>query len=423
MDNKLNICISAVASNQGKTILTSALLYHFKDSVRPFKAGPDFIDPQFHKQICGTDSINLDGFMMNPKQLRWLFDRYSDKDIGIVEGVMGFYDGMDKKSSAYDISKLLNIPTILLLDASGSYITVSAVLKGLKTYKKDNTIKAVVLNRIASQSHYELIRTQLAKDFKDIVFLGWIPNHLQTLEDTHLGLDLGDMGKLEAISKEALKNIDLAALQGLAKARRQEPTSYPFGKVPKSSKKIAVVTDENFSFLYADNLNFLKEAFERVYIISASNDEPIPEDAHSVYICGGYVETNKAYEKIKKAQKFKASLLRHAQSKKIYAECAGLLYLGKSVDEKQMSGILDVSFGLQPRFQRLGYYYNGFGVKGHAFHFTKPIDESGGCDVLSKDRGGVGSIGSWQSKNKKVYGTYLHIFFRTNPAWVKKRLM
>jgi cobyrinic acid a,c-diamide synthase len=417
----VSLCISAIASNQGKTILSSALLYYFRDSVRPFKAGPDFIDPQFHTKICGTPSINLDGFMINPSQLKWLYNRYSDKKVSIMEGVMGFYDGMDKKSSAYDISKLLNIPTLLVLDGSGSYITVSAVLKGLKTYKKGNTIKGVVLNRIASQSHYELIKTQIEKDFNDVAVVGWIPDHLSALRDTHLGLDLEDMDKLEEISKEVLEHIDIARIQTIGYCEAGNNTGYPFKNLPATDKKIAVVTDENFSFLYHDNLRFLQEVFSEVAIVRPSHDEPIPQECDSVYICGGYVETDKAYAKSRKAEKFKASLVHHAQTKKIYAECAGLLYLGKYVDEKEMSGILEVSFTLEKRFQRLGYYTNEAEVKGHAFHYTRPVDEKSGFDILSK--GESGSVGSWQSANTKVFGTYLHTLFRSNPLLVKRRLM
>lgn len=417
----VNLCISAISSNQGKTILTSALLYAFKDSVRPFKAGPDFIDPQFHTKICGTPSINLDGFMMNPAQLQWLYRHYSDKEVSILEGVMGFYDGMDQKSSAYDITKLLNIPTILLMDGSGSYITVSAVLKGLKTYKRGNTIKGVILNRIGSQSHYELIKTQIEKDFDDIAVLGWIPDKLSALSDTHLGLDLNDMNKLEEISKAVLEHIDIEKLKEIGRCEVTENESYPFRALPKSDKKIAVVSDENFSFLYHDNLRFLEEVFAEVLVIHPSQNEAIPEDCDSVYICGGYVETERAYGTIKNAAAFRDSLIRHAQTKKVYAECAGLLYLGKYVDEKAMSGILDVSFTLEKRFQRLGYYTNEAGVRGHAFHYTKPVDDSKGFDILSKGDGG--SAGSWQSGNGNVLGTYLHTLFRSNPMLVKRRLM
>ena len=138
---KKALVVSAIASNQGKTLLSMALLHHFKNRVRPFKIGPDFIDPQFHTRICNTPSVNLDTFMMNESQVKWIFNKYSDKEISICEGVMGFYDGMDKGSSAYDVAKLLNIATILLLDGSSTYITVCAVLKGLKTYKDETQSK------------------------------------------------------------------------------------------------------------------------------------------------------------------------------------------------------------------------------------------------------------------------------------------
>ncbi len=153
-----SLLISAIASNQGKTVLTTALLYYFKNSVRPFKVGPDYIDPQFHEVICKTPSINLDTFIMTDTQVKWIYNNYSNKEISILEGVMGFYDGDDKGCSAYSVSKLLNIPTVLLLDGSGSYITISAVLKGLKIYKDDNTIKGIVLNKLSSEMHFTLIK-------------------------------------------------------------------------------------------------------------------------------------------------------------------------------------------------------------------------------------------------------------------------
>ncbi len=205
----LNLCVSGTSSNSGKTILTTALLYHFRESVRPFKIGPDYIDPQFHQKVSGTPSVNLDSFIMNESQVQWLYQNYSTKDVSILEGVMGFYDGDDKGCSAYSVSKLLNVPTVLLLDCKGSYITISAVLKGLLNYKEDNTIKAVVLNHISSSMHYELIKNIINTDHKDIIVLGWIKNNLPTLSDTHLGLDLDDLSKIEDISKEVLENIDL----------------------------------------------------------------------------------------------------------------------------------------------------------------------------------------------------------------------
>ncbi len=413
----LNLCISATASNQGKTILTTALLWHFRESVQPFKVGPDFIDPQFHKQVCVTDSVNLDSFIMNEEQLSWLYGHYANKEVAILEGVMGFYDGENKGCSAYSVSKLLNIPTILVLDGGGSYITISAVLKGLLEYKSDNTIKAIVLNNLSSKMHYELIKNQIETDHKGIEVLGWIQKKLPTLSDTHLGLNLKDLNKIEQISKEVLEHIDLEKLRRVrlpSHHQNQTPSTYPFPPIKKIEKKLAIVNDENFSFLYHDNLNFLKELFKEVVMVDSTKDEFIPNDCDIVYICGGYVETDEAYRRVKNSNKFKNSLIEHAQTKAIYAECAGLLYLSNAIDEKKMSGILNIDFTLDRRFNRLGYYYNEQGVKGHAFHYTKPTPKSlkRGFNTLSKTPNGKGDVGSWAKG--KVVGTYLHTMFRAN---------
>jgi cobyrinic acid a,c-diamide synthase len=419
-----SFCISAIASNQGKTILTTALLYHFRDLVRPFKIGPDFIDPQFHKQVCGTPSVNLDSFMMNEEQVTWLYNHYAS-EVNILEGVMGFYDGEDRGCSAYGVSKLLNIPTILVLDGSGSYITISALLKGMLEYKSDNTIRAVVLNNLSSVMHYKLIESQIKKDHPDIEVLGWIAKKLPALSDTHLGLDLKDLDKIEQISQEVLEHIDLTKLRRvylLTDHDNELPNKrtttggfpYPFPTLKPIDERLAIVTDQNFSFLYHDNLEFLKEQFREVVLVDSTNDESIPSDCDRVYICGGYVESDEAYNRIKNSDAFRNSLIDHAKTKPIYAECAGLLYLGKSVDSKEMSGILDIRFTLERRFNRLGYYYNEAGIKGHAFHYTKPTDETieKGFDVLTKRANSKGVVGSW-SKDK-VFGTYLHTMFRNN---------
>lgn len=408
------ICVSAISSNQGKTLLTTALLHYFKKSVRAYKIGPDYIDPQFHEIISSRASINLDTFIMNENQVKWIFNKYNDQNISILEGVMGFYDGMDKGSSAYDVTKLLNIPTILLLDGSGSYITISAVLKGLKTYKENNTIKAVILNKLSSSMHYELIKNQIEKDFDDIFVLGWIKKDLQTLKETHLGLDLIDANKelLESLSNEVLENIDLEKLENIATFEANTQENYPFDNFKKIDKKISIIKDENFSFVYYDNIMFLQELFEKVEFIDSTKDEKISEDSDVVYIPGGYVETTASYNKIKNSSNFRNSLINHSKTKHIYAECAGLLYLGNKVDEKQMSSILDIDFTLTEKRVRLGYYYSTNGIKGHAFHYTKPLDTKNGVDILSKSENSKGEFGAW--RKNKVYGTYLHTMFRNN---------
>jgi cobyrinic acid a,c-diamide synthase len=359
---------------------------------------------------------------MNESQVNWIFNNYNNKDISILEGVMGFYDGMDKNASAYDVTKLLNIPTVIILDASGSYITLSAIIKGLKIYQEGNTIKAVVFNHVSSIGHFELIKNQVLKDFDDVEVLGWIQNKLDTLESTHLGLDLKDneLTKLEILSKEVLKNIDLEKLEKIAIFKTKETLEYPFEKVEKINKNIALVNDENFCFLYHDNLQFLKETFNKVTIINAINNETIPLDTDIVYIVGGYIETQEAYKRIENSNDFKNSLLNHAkENKTIYAECAGLLFLSNRVDDKEMMGLLDLDFTLAKRFYRMGYYENDLGITGHAFHYTKLIDEDKiGEYKLYKINPNDGTYAAF--KNNNIFGTYLHTMFRNNFNKIKK---
>ncbi|AHJ12826.1 MULTISPECIES: cobyrinate a,c-diamide synthase [Sulfurospirillum] len=416
---KKAICIGATKSNDGKTLLTTALLHHFKKDVSAFKCGPDYIDPQFHDAITGGHSVNLDGYLMNEEQLRWTFEHYHHNSFAVIEGVMGFYDGMDKGASAYDVAKSLHVPSVIVVDASGSYITIAAVIKGLLTFRDDHTIKGVILNKVSSSMHFSLLEKVIEEELPHIAVLGWIKKDLITLESTHLGLDLEHLDRelLALVSKEVLEHIDLELLMSLATFEPLHVKIYPFEKIPKIPQKLAIVHDANFSFLYHDNVNFLKEVFDEVVMVSAVNDEKCEADV--LYIPGGYVETKEAYKRIENSHTFKHSVLEHAKNKPIYGECAGLIFLGKKIDEKPMLGLLDVEFSLQKRFKRMGYYdadFDGINTKGHAFHYSSPHDLANGYFPLVKRDNGENGV--W--KKDKVFGTYLHTFFRTNPHLIKQ---
>ena len=359
---------------------------------------------------------------MNKAQVKWIFSKYANKKISILEGVMGFYDGMDKGSSAYDVTKLLNIPTIILLDASGSYITLSAIIKGLKEYKEGNTIKAVVFNHVSSSMHFELIKNQVEKDFDDIVVLGWIKSKLDTLDSIHLGLDLddNDKNKLEDISKEVLSNIDLKKLEEIAFFEYEKHSEYPFEEIKKYDKHISLVYDDNFTFLYHDNLKFLEECFSKVSIVNSIKNEAIPNDSDIVLICGGYIETQKAYDRFKNSKVFQESLLNHAKTKVVYGECAGLIVLGQKVDDKKMLGLLELEFELTSRPNRLGYYENDLGITGHAFHYTKVLGKPEGEYTLYKKKNQNEVYAAF--KNNHIFGTYLHTMYRNNFSKIKKYL-
>jgi len=412
---KKALVISAIASNQGKTLLTMALLQHYKKSVRPFKCGPDFIDPQFHEKIAGTPSVNLDAFMMSESQVEWSYAKYFDRDVAIVEGVMGYYDGMDKGSSAYDIAKIINVPTLLILDAGGSYITISAILKGMCEFRSDNTIKAVVLNKVSSDMHYELVKKHIEKEVPHIKVCGWIQKGLKSLSSRHLGLDLKELEgeSIEQITQEVLDHIELDVLESVMDVELKSVSKYPFARVEKKDELCVLVKDENFSFVYHDNLEYLKELYREVKIIESTKDEEIPKNADIVIIPGGYVETEESYAKVKNSLAFKASLKRHAMSKSLYAECAGLIYLGASCDDKEMSKILPITFELTNKRERLGYYkceLDGEIKKGHAFHYTRVVSAPKTDIKLYKVSKKTAKEGGY--RQDAVFATYLHTMWR-----------
>ena len=393
-----------------------ALLHHYKKSVRPFKCGPDFIDPQFHEKIAGVPSVNLDAFMMNEEQVSWIYANYFDRDVAIVEGVMGYYDGMDKGSSAYDIAKILKVPSLLILDAGGSYITISAILKGMCEFRDDNTIKAVVLNKVSSQMHYELVKKHIEKEVPYIKVCGWIQKGLKTLSSTHLGLDLKELNSdaVERVSKDVLEHIELDVLESVMDVSVSSVSSYPFKKIEKRDELCVLVKDENFSFVYHDNLEYLRELYREVKIIKSTKNEEVSIDADIVIIPGGYVETADSFARVKNSDLFKESLRRHAKTKKLYAECAGLIYLGESCDSKEMSGILPITFELTNKRERLGYYkcetQKGEELRGHAFHYSRIIKAPQTDIKLYKVSKKTAKDGGY--KKDKVFATYLHTMWR-----------
>lgn len=412
------VIISSVSSGNGKTLFTMALLEYFKKEAVAFKVGPDFIDTQFHKKILGSDSINLDNFMMNESQIKWIFNRYCKKEnFAIIEGVMGYYDGIEKQVATYDIAKILNIPTILIISAKGTYTTTLAIIKGLIEYRKANTIKAVVLNHISSELHYKLIQSQFIKEFPDIALLGYIRKDLNMIKSRYLGLDLRELKSkdIEKISTEVLEHINMQELVEISNCEFSTQSEYPFKKIEKIGKKLVVVYDEIFSFLYRDNLEFFREIFQDVIVVS-SIKEKIPQDCDAIFIAGGYIETKENYKKLNK--KFLKSLKKASKKAKIYGECAGLILLGQEIKVKdkslKMANLLPIKFELGDRRKRLGYYYakDLKPFKGHAFHYSYIVSSSCGIFELSKTLELDGDIGAWRREN--IFGTYLHTMFRSN---------
>jgi cobyrinic acid a,c-diamide synthase len=387
---------------------------------------------------------------------------------------MGFYDGIDRGSSTWDVTSLLDIPVVLVLPAAGASHSIAAHILGLLEYKEKNTIAAVVLNHISSESHYQLLKQIIDKDFPDLIVAGWIPANLEGLNSRHLGLDTSELikEKIRGLTEKVLEHIDLEKLSLIwnrphgsedqlflniqddkksyilkqlitneksesekqikgTEGLQKSSVLYPFEQLTveeKSAfqlKKLIIVYDRAFSFLYKDNIEYLKEIFGTVRLISALDNEAIPSYTDTVYLPGGYVETPEIYFELKKSLLFRDSLISHVnKGKKVYGECAGLLYLGRTVfsadgEPMPMSGILPLDFQMRKTRKRLGYYNTG-NHRGHSFHYSEPV-----LPALIPSRADLikpgtenGEPGSWQQA--EAFGTYLHSMFRNQPEIIRR---
>ena len=280
--------IAAPASGQGKTTVTAAIARHYCDagqSVRVFKTGPDFLDPMILEQACGHPVYQLDLWMGGEQHCRDLLYKAAETaDLILIEGVMGLFDG--EKSSA-DLATLFNIPVMAVINGSAMAQTFGALAHGLATYRSDLPFAGVFANRVASDTHFEMLEESLPGDLK---MLGWLPRNEEiALPSRHLGL-------VQASEIEDLDNrISLAALT-LKGIEKFEPTPVIFEpanlQAPSSQLeglRIAVAQDASFSFLYHANLDLLRDEGAELVFFSPLHDVELPV-ADALYLPGGYPE-------------------------------------------------------------------------------------------------------------------------------------
>ena len=264
------IMISAPKSGSGKTIAVCGILKALKNrglSVSSCKCGPDYIDPMFHKNVLGVKSKNIDSFFCDEELLKNLFYEHTKKsDISVVEGVMGYYDGIsfnDFKASSYDIAAVLKIPVIIVMDAKGMAFTCVSIIKGILEFKKDSNIKGIILNNV-SKKVYDLLKNVI-KENTDVDVVGYLPyNKEYSFESRHLGLitpyEIDNIQKkIEKLGEAAEECIDIDKIIKIA-----ENSDYidvhkkTIKKYTVNNVKIGVAYDKAFCFYYEDNIEILK---------------------------------------------------------------------------------------------------------------------------------------------------------------------
>ncbi len=415
--------IAAPASGQGKTTVTAALARHYRNAgqqVRVFKTGPDFLDPMILEQASGHPVYQLDLWMGGEQHCRdLLYKAAQTADLILIEGVMGLFDG--ERSSA-DLACLFNIPVLTVINGSAMAQTFGALAHGLATYRCDLPFAGVFANRVASDSHFEMLEESLPTGLK---MLGWLPRNEEiALPSRHLGLvpasEIDDLDNRIALAALSLKDI-----QKLSPA----PVEFKAAKLDAPSQRlkglrIAIAQDASFSFLYHANLDLLREEGAELLFFSPLEDQRLP-DADALYLPGGYPELH-LQQLASNAPMIEAIRAHHKQGKPIHAECGGMLYLFDQLTNKEgasakLVGLMPGHAKMQKRLSNLGMHKIELpegNLRGHTYHYSKldsplePIALSVGARK--------GRTGEPVFRDLRLNASYLHLYFPSNPMAAAK---
>lgn len=436
------LIIAAPGSGQGKTTVVCALAAALQDQglkVVVFKAGPDYLDPTHHQAITGARCRNLDGWMMGPSGVARCFGAGSaGADLVLIEGVMGLFDGRDPSSlegSTAELAQQLDVPVLLVVDASGMARSAAAIVEGFARHAEGVDVVGAVFNRVGSLGHTRLIQTALERSPLDLVCLGGLPKapHLSTPE-RHLGLVSGAYSgmalKRAALSEWAREHLDMQALVALARPARVQglevPTAADGGLV-----RIGLAQDQAFHFYYPDNLELLERSGAELLPFSPLHDSSLPEGLDALLIGGGYPELHAPALAQNRALREQIRAFA-ASGRPIYGECGGLMYLGESLENEQgerfeMLGVLPVRTRMHGRLRTLGYREvttsqdsilgpAGTCWRGHEFHYSELVDHGELPAVFDwTGRRGQGQEGFVGGPSGNVLATYIHAHWARAP--------
>lgn len=359
-----SIIIASNCSGGGKTTFTLGLMKALKNrnlKVQGYKVGPDYIDPAFHREVTHVYSRNLDAFLMGEEGVKRSYLK-GNGDVGVIEGVMGLYDGIGagEKASTYDVSRILgNMPIVLVMSPKGQSSTLCAEINGLKDYRNANIV-GVVLNSV-SQKYYDLLKYAIEQNC-NVKVLGYVPKEEKiSLSSRHLGLVQSSEvenieEKIDICGKliEAYINLDelISEMKEFNCDDKLRVCKEEFN-LNNKNLRIGVALDRAFSFYYKDNLELL-ESLGEIICFSPIKDRTLPENLDFLYIGGGYPEVFK--EELKNNISMRNSIKKALDNGlKCYAECGGLMYLTKEIDGAEMVGFFEGTSNMTKRLQRFGY--------------------------------------------------------------------
>ena len=411
--------VSAPASGQGKTTVTSALArYHRKRGckVRVFKTGPDFLDPMILEHASGHPVYQLDLWMGGEDHCRQLlYEAAGDADLILIEGVMGLFDG--DRSSA-DLAMLFGIPILAVIDGSAMAQTFGAIAHGLATYRAGLPFAGVFANRVAGERHYEMLAESLPPG---VTAYGWLARDADiALPERHLGLvqaaEVDDLDARIARAAAALHDLNPALPPAVSFTAPVMEAVTP----QLTGVRIAVARDTAFAFLYRANLELLHALGAELVFFSPLEDDTLPQ-ADALYLPGGYPELY--LDQLASNATMKAAVRAfHADRSPIVAECGGMLYLLESLTDTQgcsaaMVGLLLGHAVMQIRLVNLGLHGAVLPegeLKGHTFHHsTMTTDTASVTHSRSSRHHGSGEP---VYRQRRLTASYLHWYFPSNPT-------
>ncbi len=426
------LIISAPASGTGKTTLMLGLLAAFRKqglTVQPFKSGPDYIDPAFHRAASGRASVNLESWAMGADRIAGLIAAAEGADLILAEGSMGLFDGVALKGetgtgASADIAALTGWPVVLVLDVSGQAQSAAAVALGFRAMRPDVAIAGVVLNRVASPRHEALVRAGM--EAAGIRVFGALPRKAAIeMPQRHLGLvQAEETPELDRIIRDAgdfiAANLDLAALSAAA-ADTRWGASQPLPVTPPG-QRIALARDAAFSFVYPHLIDGWRSAGAEVMPFSPLADEAPDDHADCCWLPGGYPELHGA--QLAAARCFRQSLRLFSQTRPVHGECGGYMAMGAGlVDAKgqrhEMAGILGLITSFEKRQMHLGYrlarltapvpgYAEGARLRGHEFHYSTILDQPDMALARVTDANGD-AVAETGSRRGNATGTFFHL--------------
>ena len=442
------LVIAGLSGGSGKSVISVGLTAAWVQAgrtVAPFKKGPDYIDAGWLQSGAGRPCYNLDPYLFSAEAILDSFHhRAAGADLALVEGNRGLFDGVNAQGgySTAELALQLDLPVLLVVNCTKMTRTVAALIQGCVSFEPDLRIAGVVLNQVATSRQQNII-TEAVHHYTDIKVLGAVPRMTRDIFPMrHLGMIPyqeydGTAEALDLLAQLAIEHIDIDGVESLMSAVPAPSDSH--GKKRKESRssgkmRIGVIQDTAFQFYYPDNLEALQHHGAELVAINALEDSSLPE-LDGLYIGGGFPETSAA--RLAENASFRQSVKAAAEAGlPIYAECGGLIYLGREIiiDDRRypLAGVFDVVFGMSKKPQAHGYsiftaerenpfFPEGFTAKGHEFRYST-VEEFHGEDhdlVLKMDRG-TGFVNRQDGLSSgNVLALYTHLHAEGTPEWAE----